>query len=174
MFQKIKQIIQKNYKWIILFLCVVLFLAILEDLFEQETLKIDTIVFQIVVENMRSAPLTILLKGITQLGSAPILILIVVGCLIFLKNKKIGMSISINLLLSATLNYALKNIIERPRPEGYRLIAETGYSFPSGHSMVNTAFYGLLIYLIWKNIKNPKVRNSSCIFLRYFNSINWF
>lgn len=40
-----------------------------------------------------------------------------------------------------------------------------GYSFPSGHSMVSMAFYGLLIYLIWKNCANPKLRNSLCFFL---------
>ncbi len=53
-----------------------------------------------------------------------------------------------NLVGIVALNYALKEIVQRPRPEGFRLIAETGYSFPSGHSMVAVAFYGFLIWLI--------------------------
>ena len=59
----------------------------------------------------------------------------------------------------------LKNVVERPRPIGYRIIDETGYSFPSGHSMISMAFYGLIIYYIWKNVKNKKIRNIACILL---------
>lgn len=52
------------------------------------------------------------------------------------------------------LNTILKNIFERPRPEFYRLIQETGFSFPSGHSMVSMAFYGYFIYIIYKKMDN--------------------
>ena len=52
----------------------------------------------------------------------------------------------------------LKNIIQRPRPIEYRLIDETGYSFPSGHSMVSVAFYGLIIYFMYKSIKISKIK----------------
>ena len=48
----------------------------------------------------------------------------------------------------------IKRILQRPRPTEYRIIEETGYSFPSGHSMVSMAFYGYLIYLIYKYINN--------------------
>ena len=109
---------------------------------------------------MRNPILTNVLKIITNLGSAVALITITILSLIILKNKKIGLCITINLALSTILNLLLKNIIQRPRPEGYRLIEETGFSFPSGHSMVNTAFYGLLIYLIIKNVKNQKLQYS--------------
>lgn len=83
----------------------------------------------------------------------------------FYKEKKIAFSIPLNLLIITVLNIVLKNIVERPRPIGYRLIDETGYSFPSGHSMISTAFYGLIIYFIWKNVKNKTIRNVSCILL---------
>ena len=160
MTEKLKKIIKKDYKWIILFLCVILFLAILEDVFEYETLALDTSVYTIVVEKMRNPILTDILKIITNLGNAFVLITITILSLIILKNKKIGLCITLNLALSTLLNVLLKNIIQRPRPEGYRLIEETGFSFPSGHSMVNTAFYGLLIYLIIKNVKNQKLKYS--------------
>ena len=38
------------------------------------------------------------------------------------------------------------------------LIDESGYSFPSGHSMISIAFYGFLIYVGYKLIKNKWVR----------------
>ena len=160
MTEKLKKIILKDYKWIILFICIILFLSILEDVFEYETLAPDYSVYNIVVKGMRNPILTNVLKIITNLGSAVALITITILSLIILKNKKIGLCITINLALSTILNLLLKNIIQRPRPEGYRLIEETGFSFPSGHSMVNTAFYGLLIYLIIKNVKNQKLKYS--------------
>ena len=160
MTEKLKKIILKDYKWIILFICIILFLSILEDVFEYETLALDYSVYNIVLKGMRNPILTNVLKIITNLGSAVALITITILSLIILKNKKIGLCITINLALSTILNLLLKNIIQRPRPEGYRLIEETGFSFPSGHSMVNTAFYGLLIYLIIKNVKNQKLKYS--------------
>lgn len=156
--EKLKKILNKNYKWIILFLCVVLFLAILQNVFYDEQLVLDSIFYNLVVQNMRAPTLTTILIIITNLGSAITLISLAILSIILIKNKKIGLCISLNLIISTLLNVILKNIVQRPRPEGYRLIDESGYSFPSGHSMVNTAFYGLLIYLVLRNVKNSKLK----------------
>lgn len=40
-----------------------------------------------------------------------------------------------------------------------------GYSFPSGHSMISAAFYGFLIYLIYKKVKNKKLKITLIIVL---------
>nr|WP_306220618.1 phosphatase PAP2 family protein [Cohnella sp. WQ 127256] len=52
---------------------------------------------------------------------------------------------------AALLNAVLKSIFQRDRPNIYRLAEETGYSFPSGHSMVAFALYVVLIYLLWRH-----------------------
>ena len=53
----------------------------------------------------------------------------------------------------------LKTTFARPRPdESLRLITESGWSFPSGHSMNSVICYGILIYLIWRNVNNPRTR----------------
>ena len=158
----LKRIIEKNYKWIIAFLCLIIVLMMLEDIFENEQLALDMVVYRLVILNLRSEPLTVFMKTITNLSSAYVLIAITIGTLIFVKNKKVGWCIASNLLITTLLNQLFKNIIQRPRPDGYRLIAESGYSFPSGHSMVSMAFYGLLIYLIWKMVKNEKIKYVSC------------
>ena len=75
-----------------------------------------------------------------------------------IKNKKIGVSIFSNLVIVTILNQLLKGILQRPRPTEYRIIEETGYSFPSGHSMISMAFYGYLIYLIYKYVKNKYIK----------------
>src|SRR5690606_13092498 len=58
---------------------------------------------------------------------------------------------------SFLLNQYLKNNFGRLRPET-AFYFQSGYSFPSGHAMIGGAFYGVLIYLIWKHIRNIWLR----------------
>lgn len=147
----------KNFKWIILFICLLMFIAILEDVFEKEIMKLDILgyglISTIISENI--TPIAIL---ITNFGGAITLIGLTIIFLLIMKNKKMSFSILLNLVIVTFLNIFLKNIIQRPRPDDFRLINETGYSFPSGHSMISMAYYGYLIYLIFKFVKNKKLK----------------
>lgn len=147
----------KNFKWIILFICLLMFIAILEDVFEKEIMKLDILgyglISTIISENI--TPIAIL---ITNFGGAITLIGLTIIFLLVMKNKKMSFSILLNLVIVTFLNIFLKNIIQRPRPDDFRLINETGYSFPSGHSMISMAYYGYLIYLIFKFVKNKKLK----------------
>ena len=67
------------------------------------------------------------------------------------------------LIFSSGINLILKLIFSRQRPLEYMLIDESGYSFPSGHSMVSIAFYGFLIYICYNLIKNKAARKCSFI-----------
>lgn len=156
------KIFRKNLKWLIVFICVIILLAIIEDIFEKETIEMDTALYKIIVLNLRSEPLTAIMKVITALGGSYVLIGLTMLSFIVIKNKKIGTLITSNLAVITLLNIILKNIIQRPRPEGYRLITESGYSFPSGHSMVSMAFYGLILYIIWKKVENRNLKYSLC------------
>ena len=73
--KKIKELIIKNYKWIIFFLFFVIFLAIAEDVFEQEIFEFDSVVYNFLVNN-RNEVLNNFFKIITQFGSALVLIII--------------------------------------------------------------------------------------------------
>ncbi len=148
---------KKVFKWVILFICILAFIGILREVFKQETLQMDKIVYQHIV-NLRQNGLTIIMMAITNFGAPYFLITIALLSIICIKDKKIGIWITLNLIISAILNVLLKNLIQRPRPQEYRLIEEYGYSFPSGHSMVSVAFYGLIAYLIWKKLENKKGR----------------
>jgi len=77
----------------------------------------------------------------------------------------VGLSICINLVVVTILNQLLKRLLQRPRPTEFRIIEETGYSFPSGHSMVSMAFYGYLIYLIYRFVKNKYLKWISIVLL---------
>ena len=154
----------KNYKWIIFFLFFVIFLAIAEDVFEQEIFEFDSVVYNFLVNN-RNEALNSFFKIITQFGSALVLIIITILCVIFIRDKKYKILVPANLLTIAIINIVLKNFFLRPRPNELRLIEETGYSFPSGHAMASTAFYGLLIYIAHEKIENKILRNTICIML---------
>jgi membrane-associated phospholipid phosphatase len=57
------------------------------------------------------------------------------------------------------LNMLLKNIFLRPRPDFVNAFYhETGYSFPSGHSMMSVLFYGMAAYLLANQLKTWKWR----------------
>ena len=52
-------------------------------------------------------------------------------------------------VLPPVINLGLKELAARPRPDAaLALVEETGYAFPSGHTVFATAFYGGLIYLL--------------------------
>ena len=156
--EKIKDFIIKNLKWIILFICLVGFLALAEDVFHKEIMNGDIIGYKLVSTFLISDFATPIAKFITNFGGAIFLIIATIILFILIKNKKIGFSIISNLVIVTILNQLLKNILQRPRPNEFRIIEETGYSFPSGHSMVSMAFYGYLIYLIYRYVKNKYLK----------------
>lgn len=158
MFEKIKKIIINNYKWIICFICLILFLALAEDVFNNEIMKGDIIGYKFISTYLINQSLIPIIKAITWFGSATCLLPLALILFIIVKNKKTGLLILINLIIITILNNVLKVILQRPRPIEFRIINESGYSFPSGHSMVSMAFYGFLIYLIYKNIKNKYLK----------------
>ena len=160
-----KEFIIKNLKWIVLFICLVCFLALVEDVFNKEIMNGDIIGYQIVSTLLAADFWTPVAKFVTNFGGAIFLIVLTVTLLVLIKNKKIGLSIGMNLIIITLLNQLLKRILQRPRPTEYRIIEETGYSFPSGHSMVSMAFYGYLIYLIYKYVENKYIKWGAIILL---------
>lgn len=163
--EKIKEITKKNFKWLVLFIALIGFLALAEDVFNKEIMNGDIIGYKIISTFLISDFATPIAKFITNFGGAIFLITLTVILVILIKNKKIGLSIFSNLVIITVLNQLLKRILQRPRPTEFRIIEETGYSFPSGHSMVSMAFYGYLIYLIYKYVENRYVKWTSIVLL---------
>ena len=109
------------------------------------------------IESLINKKTTSIVKVLTYFGSAyPFILLIVLS--LFLKDKKYFKYLSINLILITVLNITMKSLFARPRPLDISLVEETGYSFPSGHSLTSMAFYGLLIYLITTSNLSKKLK----------------
>lgn len=163
--KKVVRFIKKNYIYIIFVICMILFLSLVEDVYEKELINIDVLAYEFFIERIRTTTLTSFMTFMTQFGSATILIILVFILFLLIKDKKISLCIAGNLILITLINRVLKFIVQRPRPNGYNLITESGYSFPSGHSMVSVAFYGFLIYLIYKYVENKKLKYISYVLL---------
>ncbi|MHB1154436.1 MAG: phosphatase PAP2 family protein [Eubacteriales bacterium] len=120
------------------------------------------------VEKM-SPSLTSFIKGITHIGDSVFVILFCLLLFAIPKSRKtIALPVSVTVILSSIINVLLKNIFARERPDILRLMIETSYSFPSGHAMINSALYSMLILLIFKYIKSRRVKyslSSLCIIL---------
>ena len=148
---------RKNIKWIFCIISFIVFMLLACLVKLNDSLKIDTVIYNLMA-NIISDNMTILVKFITFLGSATIVILITIFLLVLLKNKKTGLFSGLNLIIITIFQYILKYLIGRPRPVGINLIEEKNYSFPSGHSLTVMAFYGFIIYLIYKsNLKHKKI-----------------
>ncbi len=156
--KKILKLTKDNYKWIILSICLILFLALAEDVFNKEIMQEDIIGYNFVKTYLIKEQVTPIMKIVTFFGGATCLIGLTIILFITIKNKKIGLLIGTNLIVITILNQIFKFILQRPRPTENRIINENGYSFPSGHSMISMAFYGFLIYLIYKYVKNKKLK----------------
>ena len=151
---------------IIVVLLIIAITIITTKIVIKRELLIDTLAYDFIVLKLRNDTLTPIMKIITKLSNTRTIIIIAIILTIVVslwKNIKIASLIPINLGIIAIINQILKHIFQRPRPIGFRLIDIGGFSFPSGHAMGSTAFYGLLIYLSYKLIKNKTIRIISII-----------
>lgn len=153
----------KKFNIFIVVLCLLLFSVICYGVLSYDSLVIDTKVYSFIADNIMSDGITSVLKVITELGGVAFIVL--AGVLIFMLCKKIRWFVTFDLVGVTLINQVIKHIVRRPRPNVLRLVEEDGYSFPSGHSMVSMAFYGIIIYLVYKNVTNKYLRWTLIILL---------
>ncbi|MHA1366928.1 MAG: phosphatase PAP2 family protein [Candidatus Heimdallarchaeota archaeon] len=96
-------------------------------------------------------------KIITFLGD-PIVYIIILAIAFWILNKKDAI-IAIYVLLTASfLNFFLKVVIQKPRPNVTRLTSADGFSTPSGHAQTSTTVYGWIMFYfkkIWLYVVVP-------------------
>lgn len=86
------------------------------------------------------------------------IILIVLLLLAFYRQWLESVVLLFSLLGEVLLNFFLKSLFERSRPDLFRVVEEAGYSFPSGHAMLSICFYGIIAFLISRHIQNWRWR----------------
>ena len=148
---------KKHTKWIMSIICIILFLVIGLYLIKINNNIIDKNVYNVVI-SFKSNIMTKIFKIITSFAGIEFMIIAIIIVLLLKKLKHIRYLIILNLINDVALNNILKFIFKRERPIDLMLIEESGYSFPSGHTMVATAFYGFIIYLIHKSNYSKKIK----------------
>ena len=112
---------------------------------------------------------TNVMEGFTFLGTHTFLIpanLLITAWFLFIKKRHwYSIKVPAVALSSLLLMLILKLTFRRDRPLDPLLQAAKGFSFPSGHALMSVTFYGLLILIVWQNIKKAWLRWTLSVFL---------
>jgi membrane-associated phospholipid phosphatase len=123
--------------------------------------KLDTNVFNYLQSHVSERNNDIM-EFFTFLGTHQFLIpanLSLIAYFLFIKKHKwYSIKIPAIALSSLGLMFLLKGMFDRERPLVPLLFHAKGLSFPSGHALMSVTFYGLLIYMIFKGVKNPALK----------------
>lgn len=142
-------------------LAILLFAKLAEDLIYNELNVFDSTVTNF-INRFTSPALTRIMKVITDIGSAPILIIVALLAfyILYRKHRHYWDSAMVAFSLGGgfLLNEILKFAFHRARPNIARLVEAGGYSFPSGHAMISATFYGFFAYLFWINMSRSNKR----------------
>ncbi len=150
----VKKILKDNLIFLVLLIVLLLLSISGKMFFYDEILKFDISISDFFQLNLVNDNNTSFMKVITFFGDAIAFIIIIVCSFIFLKNKSYSFYMMVNLLWTFLISVIFKNIIMRERPMISLIEKPSDFSFPSGHTMCAVAFYGFIIYLLVKNVKN--------------------
>ncbi len=122
-----------------------------DEVLEKEAFGFDTSLL-LWIHQFSNPSLDAVMLTITRFGDREVIIPIVGISIVILWLRHYRQEAQIFTIASiggAILNTGLKLFFGKPRPELWtRLIAETSYSFPSGHALGSMVVYGLLAYLL--------------------------
>lgn len=146
-----------NKKNIISILSLIGFVIITILVLTSNVSKFDKIIYSI-IQSIRCPFLDTFMKTITFIGNTMPVIIILIILMMYLNNKN-RILLGTSMIMTLIINQIIKYTIKRPRPPiSERLISQGGYSYPSGHSMMALCLYGVLIYIVYKEVKNKKIK----------------
>lgn len=157
--------VKDKWKYPTIVILTLIFIEMLLGVLIKKELYIDTFMYDSIILSIRNDTLTKIFTPLTFLASPTFLVIASIIIFFLLKGKKEKKAFAFNICFITLLNQILKHIIVRPRPSVEHLVTQGGYSFPSGHAMVSTAFYGYLIYLLWKTKLNKTYKYIGTVLL---------
>lgn len=156
--RRLRGLVAQNRRLVIVSVCALVFLAILGNVTDAESMRLDRAAYWLIVQHLRTPWLTPVMESFSALATPVSMLVVLVVVAAFAPGKRPGWCCAVNLGLVVLINQILKFIIQRPRPDGFRLATASGFSFPSGHSMAAMAFFGLLAWLVWRYEKDRRQR----------------
>ncbi|MCL7745647.1 phosphatase PAP2 family protein [Halalkalibacter alkaliphilus] len=123
----------------------------------EKTLRIDVKVITY-VRTLEHPIVTKGMKALSFVGNTwPVIIISILLLLLIYKlyRKRDEVILFIIVSLGSTgMNQLFKYSFKRERPLFEQLVMESGYSYPSGHSMAAFTLYGIVTFLFWRHIKS--------------------
>lgn len=116
--------------------------------------------FQKILKTITNPTMTYIVKGITFIGSPQMtIILCLILCVyIYFKFGHQNTLWALIILVGGNLlNFIVKHIIQRARPID-KLVPQSGYSYPSGHTLGTALVVFLLVVFLTYNIKNQALK----------------
>ncbi|WP_276499265.1 phosphatase PAP2 family protein [Pontibacter litorisediminis] len=147
--------------WVLFVACIIVFLWLSSEILQGDEVWLDEAAFGFAA-SIGGPLMDGVIKFVTFFASrqflTPAALALVAYYLFIRKHRWNSLKVPVVALGSISLNLVLKYFFDRERPMS-PLVEASGLSFPSGHSMVAASFYGLLIYLVWQNVKDARLRN---------------
>jgi membrane-associated phospholipid phosphatase len=135
------------------------FAEITEDVWNRETSEFDRSL-SLAVHGLDSPFMDFTMRLFTTLGSLKVVIVVlalVVVSVVRRGDRRAAYSLLAVFLASEALNWVLKNLVGRSRPDLFHEIATLHtYSFPSGHAMSGAAVYGMIGVVLAR--EHPRLR----------------
>lgn len=134
----------------------ILFFILVGLIVNNITLPIDLEIYRIIISLYSEFRTEVFITFTTIWGTYwVIFVTLIVTTLLILMKKyiKYALMVLFNPVFIYIINEVIKLIVQRPRPNIFRIIQETWYSFPSWHTMQAVALYWLIIILSSRFIK---------------------
>lgn len=121
----------------------------------RKTLKIDEPIMSF-IRSFEHPIILNIMKALSVAGNTwPVvmisLVLLIIMYWLYRKRDEVILFVIVS-LGSVGLNLLLKHTFKRERPSFDPVIIETGFSYPSGHSMAVFTMYGMITFLFWRHI----------------------
>ena len=147
--------------WILFFGCIIIFALTAYRIFLLKKDGIDTTVFNFLSSHVSNRH-TEIMEAITFLGNHNFLIpanlVLIIYFLVIRKHRWYSIKIPVVAIGGVTMMALLKFVFSRPRPLIPLLEPARGFSFPSGHAMMSFSFYGVLIFMVYENVRNQYLK----------------
>ncbi len=144
------------------------FISIAQMIFKEKKEDFDQHAFTFLAKQVSDVN-TNVMEFFTFLGTHTFLIpanFVLIAYFLFVKKHRwYSIKVPVVAISSLLLMFLLKMFFQRDRPLTPLLRAAKGYSFPSGHALMSITFYGLLILIVWQNIKQTWLKWTLTIFL---------